>query len=55
MTPPSEENNSGASAPSEQDDDFFVVGIGASAGGIGALQTFFDHVPDETRMAFVVI
>ena len=53
--PPSEENNSGAPAPSEQDDDFFVVGIGASAGGIGALQTFFDHVPDDSKMAFVVI
>ena len=53
--PPSEENNSGTSAPSEQDDNFFVVGIGASAGGIGALQTFFDHVPDDSKMAFVVI
>ncbi len=26
-------------------DDFFIVGIGASAGGIQALQEFFPHVP----------
>lgn len=33
----------------------FVVGIGASAGGLEALQTFFDHVPTNGRMAFVVV
>ena len=32
-----------------------VVGIGASAGGIQALQTFFDALPQETGAAFVVI
>ncbi|MGH7506533.1 MAG: chemotaxis protein CheB [Longimicrobiales bacterium] len=34
---------------------FPVVGIGASAGGLRALQSFFDQVPDGTGMAFVVI
>lgn len=34
---------------------FPVVGIGASAGGLVALQAFFDHVPAESGMAFVVI
>ena len=30
-----------------------IVGIGASAGGLGALKTFFQHVPpDEIRRAF---
>jgi two-component system CheB/CheR fusion protein len=32
-----------------------VVGIGASAGGIEALQTFFEALPDQTGAAFVVV
>ncbi|MCB8984433.1 MAG: PAS domain S-box protein [Ardenticatenaceae bacterium] len=32
-----------------------VVGIGASAGGLVALQGFFDALPDDTGMAFVVV
>src|SRR5262249_29106793 len=32
-----------------------TVGIGASAGGLEALERFFDHLPRETGMAFVVI
>jgi len=32
-----------------------VVGIGASAGGLDALERFFDHVPADSRMAFVVV
>ena len=32
-----------------------VVAIGASAGGLEALQRFFDHVPSDTGLAFVVI
>jgi two-component system, chemotaxis family, CheB/CheR fusion protein len=34
---------------------FLVVGIGASAGGIGALKEFFQHVPATTGNAYVVI
>jgi two-component system CheB/CheR fusion protein len=33
----------------------FIVGIGASAGGIEALQQFFSHVDAQTGAAFVVI
>lgn len=33
----------------------FVVGIGASAGGLNAYKTFFDALPFDTGMAFVVI
>jgi two-component system, chemotaxis family, CheB/CheR fusion protein len=33
----------------------FIVGIGASAGGLPALQNFFDHMPAASGMAFVVI
>jgi two-component system CheB/CheR fusion protein len=35
--------------------DFFVVGLGASAGGISALREFFTHVPADSGMAYVVI
>ena len=34
---------------------FPVVGIGASAGGIEALRLFFEAVPADTGMAFVVV
>src|SRR3979490_2744258 len=32
-----------------------VVGIGASAGGVEALNAFFDGLPRESGMAFVVV
>ncbi|WP_394821166.1 chemotaxis protein CheB [Pendulispora albinea] len=32
-----------------------VVGIGASAGGLEALESFFDNLPSNTGMAFVVV
>ena len=35
--------------------DYPVVGIGASAGGVQALQDFFTALPDNPGMAFVVI
>ncbi|MFD2724916.1 chemotaxis protein CheB [Hyunsoonleella rubra] len=35
--------------------NLYVVGIGASAGGLDAIQTLFDHVPDNTGMAFIII
>lgn len=35
--------------------DFRVVGIGASAGGLEALEDFFQNVPVDSGMAFVVI
>ena len=35
--------------------DFLIVGIGASAGGVQALQEFFEHVPAASGIAYVVI
>lgn len=32
-----------------------VVGIGASAGGLDAIQELFDYIPENTGMAFVII
>ena len=34
---------------------FPVVAMGASAGGLDALQDFFDHMDSDSGMAFVVI
>lgn len=37
------------------DGDLFVVGIGASAGGVEALSQFFAHVPENINAAFLVV
>jgi len=37
------------------DDDFPVVGIGASAGGLEALEKFFSNMPHDSGMAFVIV
>ena len=36
-------------------DNQFVVGIGASAGGLDAVQQLFDNLPDDSGMSFVII
>ena len=41
--------------PSNREKGLSVVGIGASAGGLAALHTFFEALPPNTGMAFVVI
>jgi|GEM_PF-33113 len=33
----------------------YIIGIGASAGGLSALEQFFDNMPIDSGMAFVVI
>ena len=38
-----------------EQDNFYVVGVGASAGGLEALQDYFKNVPDNTGAAYVVI
>lgn len=37
------------------DKALYVVGIGASAGGLEALESFFRRVPDDSNMAYVVV
>ncbi len=39
----------------KKNDEITVVGIGASAGGLKALQEFFEALPSDTGMAYVVI
>lgn len=34
---------------------FRLVGIGASAGGLKAINAFFDHIPDKLGMSYVVV
>jgi len=50
-------NRSAADSPATVKSDlrFPVVGIGASAGGVKALQVFFENAPTGMDMAFVVI
>lgn len=51
-TPPSNSDNSHSSADA---DGFVVVGIGTSAGGLSALEEFFQYIPVGIQAAFVVI
>jgi two-component system CheB/CheR fusion protein len=41
--------------PNAPDSRFPIVGLGASAGGLGALDEFFEHLPADSGMAFVVV
>ena len=34
---------------------FYVVGLGASAGGLDALERFFENMPENSGMAFIVV
>lgn len=34
---------------------FPIVGIGASAGGLQAVKQFFQHMPSNCNMAFVIV
>lgn len=38
-----------------QTDSFFVVGLGASAGGLRPLEEFFAHMPHDSGAAFVIV
>ena len=43
------------STKESQSNNFFIVAIGASAGGLKALESFFSHLPDHPNAAFVVV
>ena len=63
MSKRAKDRKNGASGKSTDDaferdtdgEDFLIVGIGASAGGIKALKEFFQAVPKNSGMAYVVI
>ncbi len=49
-------NNSQQTEPPGKDGRLFpIAGIGASAGGLEALEQFLSHVPEKSGMAFVII
>ncbi len=52
--PPAEEKDAAAAKP-QVETNFPTVGIGASAGGVTALQQFFHEIPADTGAAYVVI
>lgn len=39
----------------EQPDSPLIIGIGASAGGLEALQQFFQHMPPNSGLSFIVV
>ncbi|MEM7699284.1 MAG: chemotaxis protein CheB, partial [Verrucomicrobiota bacterium] len=39
----------------DSDKPSHLVAIGASAGGLEAIQSFFAEIPNDTGMAFVVV
>ncbi len=41
--------------PPRTQNAFPIVGIGASAGGLEALELFLKHVPEGSGMAFVIV
>ncbi len=50
-----ENEQTDATLQTDKRDDFLIVGIGASAGGVQALKTFFENVPANSGAAYVVI
>lgn len=53
---PNNEEEAGESLVREPEEaPLAIVGIGASAGGLEALEQFFTHMPADSGMAFVVI
>lgn len=53
--PAAEEEVSGQPVPLSPEAKFPIVGLGASAGGLEALEDFFRHMPADSGMAFVVV
>ena len=52
---PESRSEAAASSPNENDDRPFVVGVGASAGGLEAIERVFERMPADTGMAFVIV
>ena len=48
-------SNSHDGVPSKNGRNFHIVGIGASAGGLEALEQFFKNMPPDSGMAFVIV
>ena len=44
-----------SSHPPQERPESIIVGLGASAGGLQAIQEFFDNLPSDTGAAFVIV
>lgn len=44
-----------ASSHESSSKDFYVVGVGASAGGLDAIERLFDNAPADSGMAYVIV
>jgi chemotaxis response regulator CheB len=53
--PPPHQKERNQAVPRDPSLEPYVVGIGASAGGLEAFEQFFAHLPPTTRMAFVLV
>ena len=49
------DSNSSSTLAKSPAKPIYIVGIGASAGGLEAIEEFFDHMPSDTGMAFVIV
>ena len=49
------ESDAASKAETRVFEAFPVVGIGASAGGLEALEQFFEHTPEQSGMCFVIV
>jgi two-component system CheB/CheR fusion protein len=47
--------NSSESQRENRKDDFYIVGMGASAGGLDAFERFFRRMPNDSGMAFILV
>lgn len=47
-------NKQETTTPNEQEAEKFIIGIGASAGGIQAIHELFDHVPND-HVSYVIV
>src|SRR5687768_11971531 len=52
---PQRESRAESIAPASHRTPTYIVGVGASAGGLEALEKFFANMPRYTGMAFVVV
>ncbi len=55
MAEPLADTTASASADTSSVDAMRVIGIGASAGGLAALEEFFKHVPPSSGVAYLVV
>ena len=53
--PENDENSQSTSEPKSRSKKPVIVTIGASAGGVTALQRFFEAIPEQTGAVFVVV